>query len=433
MGFLNFFKREKEKPEIREEAFKKPIESKAEEMPEKIKETVNERLVKVNQDTNKIYEQILDGFQSIRKSNKRLELSSFEKHDKTYASVNMIKDTWVKRVYSSLDSISLISSIDYQELRDFHSNSQRVLNEIRKMTPKQIYLLSTYFKKESLQVIADIKLVDKRLDDLKKFLDNEGKVMWLLNEVNSKTDDYLKTKEKLDDLFKKESDIKKQIKELERIAAKTSSDLQDFLKSSQWKDLEKEQEEIETLSRKESELKYQITEELSAIKRPLKKLEHAAYFSKDQRAVLEKFIHSPMKTLFEHGESKLGEILLNMKKMTEEGKIQLKESEIEKIEEITQKIESGSFSNSKHEYENMTREIKNKKQDMEKEQPDMIKRKEGIEKEKEFTEQDMERLKKELEEIVRNQERIKNELLEKKTYLENLILKELGEKFIIKN
>ncbi|MCK4335526.1 MAG: hypothetical protein KAW40_02255, partial [Candidatus Aenigmarchaeota archaeon] len=166
-----------------------------------------------------------------------------------------------------------------------------------------------------------------------------------------------------------------------------------------------------------------IREELSGVKRPLKKLEYSLK-REGGKSALSRVAHSPMKTLSqEQGDSLLMEALVKLRDLN------LKDNEKERVEELIKKVELGYLSRLKDRYKFLESEIREKKGKEEK--SDVLERKKAKEREMENLKREILEHEKEREKIARNREETSKSIGKEKKELEETLHKEINIKLNI--
>lgn len=427
MGFLDRFRREKEE--------EKPVKLGINEIDDWFSREFSSRISDSEQKAGELRELVMKNFLDIKRSATILELVKFEGKEKVHSAANMVKELFVNRAYNSIRSIESLSlGNDYSGMLDFHKNVSKTLTDMTSLTPKQMVLLSTYFKNESENVIRDIKKTQDKLNELKRFLDSDGRFLFLEHDIRLKKNEILDSEAKSKKLAKQEKNLNARMNDLEAKRRNDIQELERFTKSSEYTDMEKLNEKIERISKERNDLEQLIRNEISQIERPLKKLDYLVskdyMLSKEQEKFLEKFIEKPFETLLlEGGETILRDILNVINSLVQEDKLSLKAKEAEKVEGMTKKL-GKDIPELKEAYIRISREIG----EMEKEREgyqDLVRQKkqleEGIKSKSEEIKDIRDEIKKTLQEI----ESLKEGIKAMRKEIEDSILRDTEKRVIV--
>jgi hypothetical protein len=369
----------------------------------------------------KLYREVSSGLTDARKHASELEKKKFEASDKTYAVVNMTKDNFVKKANSLISGLPRINNFDYEETSAFCSGTRKILGELLNIQPKQAILLTRYFKKESSKVITALKETDAASKEMETLIANS--MLGFYSSANKKLVDIWQLVYKAEDLENNMQTINEKIGAKKLELREKEKEREAFIAGEESTQFTRQGEELKRLEAERTELGNVISDRLSAIKRPLKKLEHAvasgseAAKDKERLSLYSRISHSPMKVLMEEqGDALLMEALGRLRD------IGLKDEERERVEELIKKIELGYISGLTDKYKWLEGEIAERKKEFEKS---------GVPEKHKKHEREIEHLKREIAELEKETEKImksREELAEKtgseKVKLEEIILKE---------
>ncbi len=412
MGFFDFLKKKEEVSEPQDAGSVELAKVK-----ETIERSISSDITKERERMRELYARIKENFREVKKLNKELSGKSFESGQRVDAPVNMIKDNYVRKTLSLLNNIPVIDNFEYGEITDFCSGTEKVLKDLQKIPPKQTILLSKYFKGETSRIIKTLKDIERMSKEMKSLL--EGKALWLGGKINSKIDRIFELKRKSKDMEKQENTLREKIKDKRNEKGEKEKDLAGFVSSEEFKGFENLGFEIKELGRERSEIENEIREELSGVKRPLKKLEYDLKHREGKEKVsLSKVAHSPMKVLLEQGGSVLMEALVKLRNLN------LKENERERVEGLIKKIENGEISKLRERYKQIENEIREKKEREEK--SDVTDKKRGKEREIENLTKEIQEHEKEIEKISGNRKKVSEGIEKERKDLEGLVRKEIN-------
>lgn len=432
MGILDIFKRKKEPEKPKEEP---PTEVHIDEVHDWINQTLSGKIKDRHEKANELYSDVMMGFNKIKDSTDLLENSRFESDEKIGTVVNMTKDLFVKRVNSLVATLQGFQGrpVDLKVLKDFQESAGEALSDMGSITPKQAFLLSTYFAKESSSVIDSIKDTQEKLSVLREFLESEGETIQLAHSIKSRKDQQSLLKLRLTTVEKEEGGIETRIRDLRNKTEKNLAEIDGIVKGHEYSEYNKIVEQMEKNRRKSAAIRDRIREEFASIKRPLKKLEYLVSKNypilKEQEAMLDGVINRPFETLEKNDESRVKDILLLVRKASLEEKIALKDKERDRIDDVISDLDSG------------IKEFKASWQDLEDEMKDLerdrgryewvVERKSHLENNIKRALEEIASLEKVLDTSARDKDSIRKEMGRQKKELEDILYKTSGKKVSI--
>lgn len=283
-----------------------------------------------------------------RKIVENIRQKSFEAGDRTYAAVNMIKDTWSKKALLSLTSYfreirnEKITSgtMDFPALRDLYTNTTRLMNDIN-MIPRQKLVLSRYFEKESKRMSDILKSFSEVTDNIKQAVNGTGtlksvsKVKGMLNQLEALAGEVKRTVMSIEEA---RSGIEKKEEELESLATQADA----IEKRPEWKELTVLDKKIRESRERVEEIELEISERVGSMKRVFKLFAHdAADLGKDERRMFEDLSHSPLKTFMATDAGMMESGLGKLQKEIEDGDFKLSEKDAGKTGDLKEMLESG--------------------------------------------------------------------------------------------
>jgi chromosome segregation ATPase len=372
------------------------------------------------------------GFNKIKDSTDLLETARFDSDEKIGAVVNMTKDLFVKRVNNLVGTLQGFQGrpVDLKVLKDFQEGAGEALSDMSSITPKQAFLLSTYFGKESSGVIESIKDTQEKLSVLREFLESEGETIQLAHSIKSRKDQQSLLKLRLTTVEKEEGGIEARIRDLRNKTEKNLAEIDGIVKGHEYSEYNNILEQIEKNRRKSAAIRDSITEEFNSIERPLKKLEYLVSKSypilKEQEAILEGIINRPFETLEKNDESKIKDVLLLVRKASLEVKIALKDKERDRIDDIVSDLDSG-IKEFKTVYQDLEEELKDLDRDKGRYEW-VIERKSHLENNIKRALEEIASLEKVLDTSARDKDTIRKEMDRQKKELEDILYKTSGKK-----
>ncbi len=431
MGFFDFLKRKEERTE-EPVVEAKPVRIGLESVEERMGEEISGRLSQEREKARELYAKIRANFREIKRISKELEEKKFEEGERLYSAVNMIKNNYVNRVFGLLGGVPVVEKMEHEELKDFCSKVSGVLENMKKVPPKQAVMLSKYFRKEASRIVKILKDIEGDVKEMKDLL-SEGRSIPFLNRIRSEVNILKEKRRRFGDLKREEEVLREKIEKLRSERDEREKDLENLMKSEDYREVIGVREKIEKLKQEKENVMNEIREEFSSVKRPLKKYEHVfknnPSIPREKRVSFEKLLHSPVKFTLRGEESVLKEIISRVSESLERGEIKLKESELRRFREFSRKVEGGWVSKLKRRYEEIGKEMEEIER---RKDAGVLNEREKIRREIEHLEHEISEYERNLENILKGKESAKSEIRRVKGELEKMIERETGKKFIVR-
>ncbi len=402
MGFLDFLKKKEEELEPLPQIDEKPVKIGIDNLMGEVMGLISDDLENEKRRSRELHGHITENFSRIKELNNFLEAKSFEKHDHTYTNINMIKNNYVKRSYSLLGTVPKIQVIDYENMKEFEQKTKKIVSDLKNINPKQAFLLSRYFKHETGQIIKTLKSIDDSLEEINNILDSNGRRLWIEKIVTEGTEDIISKSKRITELGENGKELEKKKEHLGGKLEEEQKRLKEFMTGGIYKRMIAIEDKIKEANDQKNDVEADIRGKLSEIKRPLKKIEHymkTEGYSKSEINNFDRLLHSPTKTFIsEGGEDILRSVLIKIKNLYEQGKVELKGSDKDHVVDLCQKSETGLFFSLKAKYTEFSKELdsltKEKEDSKASEEKDRMEREiGGLEKDLIDTENEMERVK----------------------------------------
>ncbi len=284
MGFLDVFKtkktlvQESSKVQIQFSDFQKWFEKE-----------FSGKIEKAESDIRKINKQILESLPEIKKSIQKLEKAKIEEKHREDSIINSLKESYYKR------ALSTYNKFPTELIDDFDKKVQSILTELNNPNPKEIFVVSTYFKNESKSLIDSLKQTQELLTKLDQYVSGDGKIVFVKGEVDSLLNTFNRYTNENKRLEQEILENEKKTKELTERIERLKSDVDHLKNSDQAKREIELRWGIEILEKDVSSLEMLIKENLSVLKRPIEKLQHEVDLLEDEKKSLDKFSKSPFK------------------------------------------------------------------------------------------------------------------------------------------
>ena len=250
-----------------------------------------------------VSERVLRQLGALEKCVDGIRKKGFEEGDRTYAAINMIKDTWAKKALLSFasywkevdeDKLSP-KAMDFPTFLAFQRSTVRLMGDIT-MIPRQKMVLARWFEKESREMGEVAKLLGPAMDEMRSSIEAQGRLK-SIDRLKAQLDDlaFLEkevsiTQESLD---KRGKDIEAKAAEAKEFEAK----LKRIEGRKEWSELKELDSRLKDAEERKEKLEAAIDERLGSMKRVFKLFAHDGKdLRKDERLLLEALSHSPVKT-----------------------------------------------------------------------------------------------------------------------------------------
>jgi|GEM_PF-2288036 len=272
----------------------------------------------------------IESVSDVREKLIRLEKSTFGGKDKAFAAANMAKGSFVKRGLSIIEGLRFSGpgKETYSGLTEFNSKLKDAVKEINKISPKQLFLLSKYFREESKHFMESLKSLERRTESISDFLGGDGGVIRMTEKLDLYTKQLTDIRSRLSKLKVQQRHVEAEIKSTEEARNRSKAELEALLNGREWKEMSELEKSIRGKKEEISELENRANEILLSAKRPLKKLRHLL----ESR---EAFPENPFRDIVLEGRgSWLANMLESAKEHAESGSITLKPREAERLDEV---------------------------------------------------------------------------------------------------
>jgi chromosome segregation protein len=323
------------------------------------------RVAQAKKSMESMHSNLTKSFMEVRDSARSLEDSVFDGKERIHSAANMIKGSFAKRIYGQINEFEKFSrgvSPGFSPMNEFCSNTERIIKDIRSASPKEVMLISRYFRRESDALTARIKSAEDQLKGLREYMDSGGAILGVSESLekllrkNRGLEENLKSLDgKIKSTEKRRGELKKEKKDLE-------GRLEEFLSGEEWTSFQKNREGLKREREELLGVENQLLNELSVVRRPFKKLnyEYGEDLSVLHRKCLGEYLESPLGALLsDQGMERLRGLLESLIELLKQGRISLKEREKEKVESLLERIDP-DLSGLRERYMELERGIRNR-------------------------------------------------------------------------
>jgi hypothetical protein len=330
MGFLGLFRKNEEPPP-------EPTVHKVrvEDLHSWLEKNLSGEMSEARKRTTRILGDISDSFRHISESAEKLGQSTFFGNDRLHTSANMLKDSFVKKTLSVSEQFHELTShpLDRKSLKELHERMRTGLKEVKKTSPKQAVFLSRYFKKDSNQVVDNIKKAEENLDSLRELIEGDSVTPGFPETISESIGEITGLRERAAAMVKESDEMRDRVVYLRKLKEEKEKDYIELLKSREWKQINEREKELSEIREEAVRMEMDIRNELSALRRPMKKLEHdSGSLTKSQRISLKGFLNEPFETyILPNGLDDLRSLMKSLSDGMISGEIDLKDSDRERV------------------------------------------------------------------------------------------------------
>ena len=294
---------------------------------EELKQQIDEILMKVDEEVQRAR------FNVEVLENAKLQNPNIPFKAKQYMEGN--RKAYMRSINSFIGHME-INNRDYFYLVGFCEEFERMLNELNKGTLRSYTILQEFFANEAGRIAQNLKNFDTLFANLKSIL-NDKKIAAVNNLKDEIQNLRIRTKQKIN----LDIDFKNMKATLELANSEKESlllEILNFNKSEEHSNFLKLADERRNKEKNFYEEQNQILQSFSVLERPLRKYSHIAF---EHEEIILDYLKNPIETLVNDKELKILEILGNLEKMLDEGRIKIDDKKMEKSLEEIKKLNRG--------------------------------------------------------------------------------------------
>ena len=422
MGFLaRLFKKEPARQESKSQAVK--VELKLEDLLKWINDSNSVKIEHLKHELSELWKEVLRQVSDLQSAIKDLQNVKFEPNDKTYAAVNMSKDLFTKKS-QLLNKIPKSTGSRHSQMKEAHTTTAGIISDVKEANYKQAYIISNYFKKEADQIIRILKNVDNLLVSFDKKLNSDGEILKVTEEVENKLDEHNNV---FNDLAETETSLCYFYGEIEKqknLLSSLNSDLEKINADSLWTEMDAVRKQASSLDSELQKLRYAFNEEISSVRKPLKKVLHDAdslKIRKEDKTILSQELEIETMESSAPLLKAVDSILTNS--------VDLKSAELAKINSLRTKITSGELDGLRNKYNKLLAEKMEKESELGSFELEKLKQK----KEAQINEAEdrLYKLKKEEDHIEKQKTLFQNQMEKALNEIKSLILEKLNKEITL--
>ena len=282
-----------------------------------------------------LWADVVNNVSSLQSAIKNLEKAKFEPTDRTYAAINMTKDTFAKKS-TSLNKIPKSFGRKFSEIESAYKSAFGILSDFKDANMKQGYIISNYFKEEAGQMVKILKRIEQGLSEMEKIIHGEGKILELVELASIRIHKCKEIDERLIELENNTANLSDSISKMVGETKSLNDDLKKLLDGGEWGKFQEAKTKLQEIEQSIEKVKYDFSDFVSALNRPIKKILHdgeSLKLTKEQKNVLSSEID--IENL-----DKLNQAVGLIDSLASENKINLKIDEAEKISKLKRSITS---------------------------------------------------------------------------------------------
>lgn len=319
------------------------------------------------------------------------------------------KDVLVNRLQNFIGNFSTSETSNFLDLVRFMEEKSSELAELEEKLQKNIMFVQKLHESETRKLVDSLHDLEENLDlakeieERKNIREEYSEVEEILDEVEEIEDEIENMEEQLS---KKEDEIRELEDKLESVQEKEPSE-----------EIEEKENLIEKLEMDEKKMKNRIVQNISPLKRSLKKYRYHASVPGGNEDLLEKYIENPIQgAMDDDGLSFLKKVKDNLDELLETDDLGFGEDEAEKARRDLEQLDLEGLKKWKDEIDEIRDEIKDTKEGIGNLKSDEeINR---IQRKTENTRKDLESLNKKIDRKIDRKEGLTDSLKERKEKLE---------------
>jgi len=284
-------------------------------------ERIKERLKEIKS----VKEELVENLKDLEK----VDVSEAKVEDRVKTFVKGNLPAYVNAVNLFLKKIVAPDELNPVNLQIFCDSFESEFDGLNKRTFRNFQIIKEIIGKELEAVAKNVKKLDLLVKEIKKdtksvkeIVDLKEKIIFIKNSSENKEKNKLRKEE-----------LEKEKKELDDSCKKLKKDIENLENGKKVKSLEKIKEKEKELGNKIKELDNDLTTLFSPFQKAFKKYNNIFFVKK-----VDDYINNPINTLLKDSEFEILRFLKDIKKMVEDGKIDLKDAKKKKLFENVEKL-----------------------------------------------------------------------------------------------
>jgi len=235
--------------------------------------------------------------------------------------MNMIKGSFATKAGASLASAPRLHAKSWDGFMQFIEGARRVAIEAGDVSPKQGYVLSTYFRGEGTAFSESIRRIGTSIDALSGRIQDLA-FLGTLRDARNGINELSEMKTRKETMIKKIAAAATNIKAAEKSLAEARAKTNAIIASKAWKDAQKKKQTLETLQSEIMGLEARLRMDTGGVSRLMKKLAHE---TADKDA--EEFSEQPLSALATFSKPRLESLFARADSAVKNGELDVKDSD----------------------------------------------------------------------------------------------------------
>ena len=227
---------------------------------------------------------------------------------------------------------------DSNDVMQFEKNASKAIKKVGDVLGRHTRVIHIFAKKYAKQLKSDLQILDNYLKEIKDLISNYQSNQEFLAIINENIEKISFTRDAITTQNKRSSELdnslEQEISRLDDLKKKESK----IISSSEYNEYVKTKENLDDLVPEEKKLRYKLDEYFVKISRPLNKYIHISSLDKPLKILNEKLLKSPYDILSENNLPDITTILDSVQSAISTGAISVKDTEksIEQLSSVKQ-------------------------------------------------------------------------------------------------
>jgi len=238
------------------------------------------------------------------------------------------KGAYIKNTRFFLDRIDT----DIDEPEEFTAMFDSDLDNLSKSNQKSSQVLKEFFANETARVVSDIKDMDSTVKKIKDVVKGSG--IQEMTEIKDSIERLLVQKQHLSKLKMNLERKKEQLLKLQKQQSDMMARLEELEKSQEYKEIKKNKNEKDSILSSRSKIDDELIQIFSVLNNGLKKYSRMAM----NEQLIRKYLDNPLRAMLNDKGLEICEILKELKKNIDSGKIEMKDKKKQKTLEAIRRL-----------------------------------------------------------------------------------------------
>jgi len=248
--------------------------------------------------------------------------------------MNMIKASFAAKARAGLSAAPRLREKSWDGFTRFAESSRKAVHEAADVSPKQGYVLSTYFRSEGSGLSEAMRRVSANVDGLTAKM-KEHAFLETLRDARLEAQRLAAMKAQRAGLERRAAELAAAMEGTERALAECKAMRDAVETGKEWKEAQDKGRALEALKSEADALETRMRAETGGIERLMKKLAHE---TEDRDA--QEFAERPFESVHSFAKARIESLLKRAREAAEGGKLNAKESEKKRLERLAETMPS---------------------------------------------------------------------------------------------